>query len=95
MKPHSLVTQPKTPNQTQRYNDRVSLIQSFIKSYFSEKGYSPTAEELAQHCGFKSRSNIWYWLDLMKENGQLEFNRRIGRSFRLPGQTVTFPDHTR
>lgn len=92
MASNPILAQPRTQHQIKKFNQKTTEIRNFIKKYMLEKGYSPSYAEIGRNCGFKSKSTIWYWLELMKSKELLDFDSGIPRSFRLPGQKIIFPE---
>ena len=81
------VTAESGPN----YQDALERIRDFVQDYWVVNGYSPAVEEIARECGYH-RASVYYWVHRMREKGDLLFDDKVARSFRLPGQTVNFPD---
>ncbi len=73
------------------YQDALDRILCFVRDYWITNGYSPAVEEIARECGYH-RASVYYWVHRMREKGDLLFDDKVARSFRLPGQTVNFPD---
>ncbi len=82
----------KTPTDDgPNYREALDLIRGFVRDYWLTNGYSPALEEIARECGYH-RASVSYWVHRMREKGDLLFEDKIARSFRLPGQTVNFPE---
>jgi hypothetical protein len=81
------ITAESGPN----YQDALERIRTFMRDYWLTNGYSPAVDEIARECGYH-RASVYYWVHRMREKGDLLFEDKVARSFRLPGQTVNFPD---
>jgi hypothetical protein len=82
----------KTPAEDgPNYQEALDLIRGFVRDYWVSNGFSPAVEEIARECGYHP-SSIYYWVHRMREKGDLLFEDKVARSFRLPGQTVNFPE---
>lgn len=73
------------------YQEAFERISNFIRDFWIANGYSPTVNEIAEQCGYH-RASVSYWTHRMREKSDLLFDDKVARSFRLPGQTVNFPD---
>jgi hypothetical protein len=68
-----------------------SQIITVIKAHYQLKGYSPSREDIAANLGVGRESGgLTYCLRKMRAAGQIHYDDGIARSFRLPGQKVTF-----
>jgi hypothetical protein len=76
---------------TRKYLAISGLIHTFIRTYWLTHGYSPCIREITLDLSFSSTSVTKLWLKKMRDNGHLLYKDGVSRSFRLPGQTVTFP----
>jgi transposase-like protein len=75
------------------YHEALARIRTFVRDYWISNGYSPAVDEIARECGYH-RASVYYWVHRMREKGDLLFDDKVARSFRLPGQTVNFPEDT-
>lgn len=72
------------------YREALERIRDYLRDYWLTNGYSPAVEEIARDLGYH-RASIFYWVHRMREKGDLLFDDKVARSFRLPGQKVKFP----
>jgi hypothetical protein len=64
-----------------------SQIITIIKAHYQLKGYSPSREDIADHLGVsQTNGGLTYCLRKMRAAGQIHFDDKIARSFRLPGR---------
>lgn len=58
----------------------------YIKSYLSEKGFSPTFNEIANHFGYKSKGTVYKHIKALKQKGLIQQDWNRVRSIRLSGK---------
>lgn len=63
-------------------------ILDFIRSYQSERGYSPSLEEIARHFGLSSVATVHKHLTALEERGAIERGHNRSRSISLVEQPV-------
>lgn len=64
---------------------RQARVLSFIQSYRTEKGYSPSYQDIADAVGISSRSGVKRVIDALVERGHLETLPCRARSIVLVG----------
>lgn len=57
--------------------------EEFIRKFFKEKGYAPTASEIAQGIGIKSRGVVHRYLKALAESGRISLTPKRHRNIKL------------
>lgn len=55
-------------------------ILQYIRWFQSEHGLTPTIREIADGCGYKSTSNVVYWLNALELTGKIKRIENKARS---------------
>jgi repressor LexA len=63
--------------------EKLQTVLQFIRGYLATEGYPPTYHEIADGCGFKSTSNVSYYLKKLEQAGRITRKRNSARSLRL------------
>jgi repressor LexA len=58
--------------------ERQAEFVAFIRSHKADKGYAPTADEIASHFGIAARSAVQKQLDAIERKGFIRRARTIG-----------------
>ena len=59
-------------------------ILEFIETFSADNGFPPTVREIAQKFNIKSTSTVAYYLDKLKENGQIAYEPQKKRAIVVP-----------
>lgn len=79
-------TKPQRKRPLRKTNAYQTSVLSFVRSFWAEKGYSPTLREIADACDINSTSVIAYTLDALEARGLLKRQLSISRSIVLTKQ---------
>ncbi len=85
-----LTEKPRNP----RYLEVARTVQEYLRAYWQGQGYSPSIQEIRSELDM-GQTTLYYWLQQMRDRGDLLFEDGIARSFRLPNQQVVFEDENR
>lgn len=75
---------------TRQYDTRPKLekkdmVFKFLVGYISDKGYSPTMQEICDATGIKSKATVSYYLNWLKADGIIDFVPNATRTITLGG----------
>lgn len=75
---------------TKKYDTRPKLekrdmVIKFLAEYISDKGYSPTMQEICDSTGIKSKATVSYYLNWLKADGIIDFVPNTTRTITLTG----------
>lgn len=60
---------------------RQADILEYIRTFAAANGFSPSMQEIADGCGFKSKNTVRYHLRALRDGGRLRWNDRMIRSY--------------
>lgn len=64
-------------------SERQKQIYDYIKSFISEKKYSPSVREIGTAVGLNSSASVHRHLDIMKTKGYIDFINSRSRTLRI------------
>lgn len=71
---------------TRPQEEKRNLIFKFLVGYISDKGYSPTMQEICDATGIKSKATVSYYLNWLKADGIIDFVPNATRTITLGGK---------
>jgi hypothetical protein len=60
-------------------------ILAFVIGCVEERGYPPTAREIASHFGWRSTNGVYQQLQALERKGRLAMDHAAARTIRIPG----------
>lgn len=66
------------------HEEECQRVEFFVTAWLSQRGYSPTFDEVRKGAGLTTKSTVAMYLDALQSRGVIEWTRGIQRSIRLP-----------
>lgn len=63
--------------------NNMDKIYNAIKIYWDTYGYAPSVRDLCEMTGLKSTASVTYYLDIMKNRGQITYDNYVSRSIKI------------